>query len=311
MLDSAVAKYRLLDFVELLFGFSALGALGLGIYELAQASGYSTLGYWVVVLSGVLLATLLKLFKLRKVAEMRLKVFSKWFHAFTDTLRNGYYHLMRLDGGGDLTAAMVVEAARETCQTAVDLVSTLLSESTDETVCVSIKYFPPQPDGTPGPEAPDDHVLATLVRSRNSDPARVGHNLMRVGDNTGFRLLVTYQYNQIWAENLESMGEEMKREGLGPFLTTNPNWRSFYRSFITVPIRINRTLLRAERAGVGYHILGLLCADTLSTSAWRGDELPAYSNLLKAFADALYIYLEKVDYSLTKLSRSEGQTPNA
>ncbi|MFN0189841.1 MAG: hypothetical protein ACKVQV_14155 [Bacteroidia bacterium] len=300
-MSTRVISYRLFDFLEFLWGTASLLISILGIWVLISGRKDDFLTYAFIVIILIFLATITKVFKLRQVALNRLTIFSKTQHDFSDSLRNSYYELMSLYINKDLTVKQLNKIAKDTCQSAVDMLADALSKSTGDDVCVSIKYFPPLPSKN-APKTTDDYVVATLVRSNNSPEERSGHDLVRVGDNTGFQLLVSYQYNHFRAQDLEILSKELEKSGPGAYKTSNPRWRDFYRSVITVPIRINRSYLPSPKGGDGYHIIGLLCADSNSTSAFPTHEMEAYTNFLKGYADILYIYLEKIDYYLTQIT---------
>jgi len=298
--------YKVLDFFEYSFGIVSLLSGLISIWAFIEGKTDSLTIFTLLAISAIFLAAFWKLLKFRQVAINRLRGFSGAFHSFTDTIRDDYYNIMSLYINGKLTSEQLTIMAEATCQVAVDIISTMLSESTGEKVYVSIKYFPrtAKAKSTKNIDV-DDYVLATLCRSANSPQERHTHRLMRVGDNSGFQSIIKYQNNHFRAQDLDKYIKDTDDSGFGGFRTTNPNWRKFYRSFITVPIRISRSLLPPPKgaSGGGYHIIGLLCADTISTSAFKGeDELNAYTNLLKSYADALYIYLERVDFYLGRLS---------
>lgn len=298
--------YRLLDFFEYLFGIVSFLSGLLSILAFFKGEANSLMTFTLLAVSSIFVAALWKLLKFRQIATNRLKGFSNAFHSYTDTLRDDYYNIMSLYIKGKLTPEQLTIMAEATCQIVVDLISTALSESTGEKIYVSIKYFPrPTKNKSLKHIDVDDYVLATLCRSTNSPQERHSHRLMRVGDNSGFQSIIKYQSNHFRTQDLEKYINDTDSSGTGGFRTTNSSWKNYYRALITVPIRINRSLLPPPRGSSvsGYHIIGLLCADTMSTSAFRGeDELNAYTNLLKSYADALYIYLERVDFYLGKLS---------
>lgn len=298
--------YKLLDLFEYAFGFISLLSGLLSIWAFFEGKTDNLTLFALIAISCIFIASLWKLLKFREVAANRLSGFSNAFHSFSDTLRDDYYNIMSLYANKKLTAEQLTIMAEATCQISVDIISTALSESTGEKVCVSIKYFPrPANNKSPKKIDIDDYVLATLCRSANSPHERYNHRLMKVGDNSGFQSIVKYQSNHFRAQDLEKYIGDTEASGSGNFRTTNSGWRSYYRALITVPIRINRSLLPPPRGSnvSGYHIIGLLCADTMSTSAFKGeDEMNAYTNMLKSYADALYIYLERVDFYLAKLA---------
>lgn len=88
----------------------------------------------------------------------------------------------------------------------------------------------------------------------------------------------------------------MKEISGKPYQNPNINWNDFYSSTIVVPIRIKRRYIEAEYVGEGFDILGFLCADSNSTSAFPDREMESYVDTVKAFADTLYIYIDRILY---------------
>lgn len=306
-----VPSYKIYDAFEFLFGMMALISSVLSIVSFFANNISSLIITGFITMLAVVFAMFSKILKLRHVATKRLSVFSGGFHSFTDILRDEYYSLLSLSQSNKLTSEQLTIMAEATCQVSVDIIAAVLTESTGEKVCVSIKYFPKL---TPKRKASknidvDDYVLTTLCRSSNSPQERQGHRLMRVGDNSGFQSIIKYQNSHFRAQDLDKYISNVESSGIGKFTTTNSRWRQYYRSIITVPIRINRAFLpppRGVKSGRGYHIIGLLCADSMSTSAFRGEEdMDAYTNLLKGYADSLYTYLERIDFYLEKSTKKK------
>lgn len=301
-----IAAYRAFDFFELVLGLASLAISILGIWEYFFSDTDNLNSYIFATLMGVTLAALAKILKLRESAQNRLNNFSKTLHGFSDYFRNNYYELMTLYNTKTLTLEALNAHALRFCQTAVDLLADALTISSGQNVRVSIKYFPPPSKGIAAPKSIDDYLVATFVRSSNSPESRMGHDLVKVKDNTGYQLVVSHQYNHFRAQDLEMLSRELSESDTGGYRTTNPNWRDYYRSLIIVPIRINRSYLQSKKGGDGYHIIGLLTADSASTSAFPSKEIDAYTHFLKGFADVLYIYLEKIEFYLNKLQKRKN-----
>jgi hypothetical protein len=76
------------------------------------------------------------------------------------------------------------------------------------------------------------------------------------------------------------------------YKSSDSNWQEFYLSEIVVPIRMELKYKNPKKEG--YEYKGFLCADAKSANAFREDEIEDYERLLKAVADYLYIYFDRI-----------------
>ncbi len=292
------AKYQVFDFMELVMAALTFAAAVLTIWSFFadQASWITISGF--ALLLGALGYIFNKARKLRAFSLDRLLVFSRTFHAFSHMIRDAYTVLGRACRKTNISEEHLRGMAELTAQRTIDLISEALTASTGYDVCVSIKYFPQQKPGDhDGPTNPDDFYVKTLCRSSNSDPRRPSDLLYRVGDNTEFHQIMVERSADFCAQDLVEYQEAVRGTGR-PYRNSVLEWKDLYRARIVVPIRISNAALGDQLDDGGFELLGFLCADSESTSAFQRSQMSAYCDFLKAFADALYHYFERLYYGI-------------
>jgi hypothetical protein len=295
---SALAEYKLIDFAEFLVGALTTVAAILTIIQFFRGDARPIIAIAFAAVAGASAVFFLKVLKLRAVTLNRLRVFSENYHKFTDAIRDEFHAIGRARRQGRLSDEDILLRARGVAQKASDLLANALTVSTGHEVCVCVKYFPSDSLSHAADVPVEEAYIMTLARSYNSSPLRTLDAKARVGENTGFLLLIRDQAAVFHSSNLVRFGEASRRAGLGPFRNSNPNWQDLYVSTISVPIRMKSAIFDPTIPDTSYDILGLLCADSMSTSAFPDDHVQSYVNILKAFAAALYVYLDRVYFYL-------------
>ena len=72
---------------------------------------------------------------------------------------------------------------------------------------------------------------------------------------------------------------------------TNVNYLNSYKSTIVVPIRIETEKLYDIKNKNKYNVIGFLCVDSLSTDAFLSKQEKFNCNIVKAFANNIYVLL--------------------
>jgi hypothetical protein len=243
-----------------------------------------------------------------------LVVIAEHGHNIADRLRNRYYDLRRRGRKKKMSLSDIKAHAAATAQDFVNDGAVVLTKLARAEVCLSVKYFMPVDYAKSGATVlSEDYYLSTLSRSSNSDKNRVLGTKARVGDNTDYVMLVRDCYPHFWAPNLEDYDRDLKKIG-ACYRNSTPKWEDYYAATVNVPIRLKMKsfLNDADGDGVdqGYHMLGLLCADSISTEAFTEALKPVFLNLLKCYADAFYNYLDLV-YLLLGESSANVPIPDA
>lgn len=243
--------------------------------------------------------------RLRAANRNMLIVIADREHDLSDGLRNQCYDLHRRYGTENLSKADIMRHAAATAQGFVDNVADVLSKLAEAEVCVSLKYFTPIEPGA----SVLDYYLSTLSRSSNSDKSRGNEPKIKVGDNSDYIQIVVECQPYFWAPNLKVHNNELKKSGTF-YRNSTPNWQNYYAGTVIVPVRIQKKLLLdGDEDDMGFHMMGLLCADSLSARAFSEKLKPVFLILLKSFAHELYYYLDQVYFCLGETSG--GCTPLA
>ena len=306
------STYQLFDFVEAAALIVTLvsGIFTIHFWATGQTPPY-TLVYWGT--SGLFAVTLIvTVLKLQTVSFNRLERFSADFHNFTHFIRNKHHSLVRACAGNALTKELVAQEMKGTGQTVVNYIADALTASTGKTVSVCIKYIPQS--SLKAVHDIEDAQVETLCRSTNTDNKRYSESYdCSVRANTHFKDLIVDFKTDFKAKDLDRYSEALRKVSGQPYLNSNPNWRDHYRTCIVVPIRIERRFARKQNSAKGFEVLALLCADAKSTSTFQTREMEAYTNFLKAFADACYQFLEQCLYyneSEAGKMKTDAKQPN-
>ncbi len=248
-----------------------------------------TFVYYVSLVAFVAVAIIVML-KLQKVSGARLTKFSEDFHRFTHFLRDEQHVLEKLCERNELTRDLLLEHMKSTGQRIVNLIENSLTASTGKDFFVSIQYL-----SRPASNMKEAQ-FATLCRSTNTVQARLTSNPRHliVGKNTHLTKLIIDGYDDFAKRNLLKYKQTLERDKESPYLNEENNWQDHYRCCLFVPIRLEKRLNRkAFDDEEGYHVIGVLAADSMSVSAIQKRELASYVQLLKAYADACYNFFEE------------------
>ena len=303
-----LAKYRILDFAEILVGGISIisSIISIWVFFQDQTSKLPFYAFSLIIAFAVVL--FIKVLKLQAVALNRLNVFTETYHKFSHLIRDEYYKLKRLHDEKKLDYDPLLASTANTAQKCVDWIADALIKSTGENVSVYLKYFPENLSRSPhSVSSISDLYVKTLAKSFNS-PINVDLDILeKVGDSTPLFFLMKERSSDFRAENVNLINKELKLMGLDYYRDARPKWQDHYKSIIVVPIRIKINLIDSSgSAGSGFDILGFLWAESLSTSAFPYDHIDAYCNLLKGFADILYSYLDRLDNYFDEIFKSKG-----
>jgi hypothetical protein len=301
-------QYELFDFLEFVVGVFSLISSAIAIYTfwVTPTDKIQIFVFVIIAILSLCVIFFIKTWKLKNIAQERLSAFSKAFHRYTDELRDKLYNLTYHYETGSLSYDQLRTESENMGQIVVDLLADILTLSTGKKVSVCIKYFP---DDQPRPSderlQEEDYLLKTLCRSHNSDPNRKIDELTPIRGNTSFFRIMNERKGYFAASNLLAWSRKMREAGMGGYQNPNPDWEKYYLSTIVVPIRIKEKS-ETRRTDIKYDLIGFLCADSLSTSAFRETQIDDYVHLIKSFASGLYIYLDQIFVYRYNLTNEEG-----
>ena len=154
-------------------------------------------------------------------------------------------------------------------------------------------------------------TVKTFCRSKNTQPERVSNDQNnkepeRIIENSDFYDILDPNNNLsnscFYQSNLLEYSKNLRKSGK-KYKNTTEDWEEFYRSTIVAPIRVANEHLFFNNLNNGYHVVGFLCVDSMSTEAFRNTkpEKTAHSYIVKSFAAETYIILNMYSYYLKKL----------
>ncbi len=140
----------------------------------------------------------------------------------------------------------------------------------------------------------EDITLTTFCRSTTSETIRgiyENSNKIKLVDNTDFLYIVDpnrdSNLNYFYQGNLKDYAKELQKQGKH-YRNTNTNWENDYIGTIVVPIQIEHKRLYDSSLENSLHIIGFLCIDSKSSSAFLKRQENVNVNMLKSFADIIY-----------------------
>ena len=299
--------YKLFDFFEFLVASLAAIAAVLGIVTFFKNDVTGNILFSIVAPLVLCVVCVIKISKIWKVASVRLHSFSDCFHKLTDLIRDEFFYLKKRSDKGELTTEFLLQTLQKTTQQSVDWLSLSLTLSTGQPIFATIKYF--DNGSIQSTQITEDMKVITLCRSSNQSQERVSRDKpSKIIDNTDFYEIVKNSRSHFAATDLKKHSDKLKEITEEPYKNSNSIWSDFYSSAIVVPIRIKRKFIDPEFDDDGYDLVGFLCVDSKSTSAFRDSDLKAYINFVKSFADCLYKYFDRfLYYQGVLLNQRQGE----
>lgn len=287
--------YKIFDLLEFIFGSLATIAAILGIVTYFQNNITGNILFSIIAPLVLCVVCVIKISKIRKIANNRLHNFSECFHKLTDLVRDEFFQLKKMVDKKELTMSFLLQALQKTTQKSVDWLALSLTSSTGYQISATIKYF--DNGSIQSSEITNEMKVITLCRSSNQAKARISKDKpSKIIDNTDFYELVQNSKPHFAATDLKKHSQKHKEINGEPYKNSNLVWNDYYLSTIVVPIRIQRRHIDPKFDDDGYDIVGFLCVDSNSRSAFRDSDIDAYINFVKAFADCLYKYFDRFLY---------------
>lgn len=241
----------------------------------------------------------MKLLKIYKIANQRLRIFSVNFHKFSHLLRNEFYKLCVLRREGKLSETVLEQSLEGVCARVTNFIAEKLRISTGRDVTVSIKYFCINEriftDNFDDDELGDLEVTV-LCRSDNANQKRIDRRRGKIRENTDLSKILIENFDEFAVTNLPRYDKELKRLDNKRYRDSNEEWQDFYKTKLTVPIRIQSDYTYDNINTDGFELIGFISADANSTSAFQEKEIESYTELLKGYADTLYKYFDRFLY---------------
>lgn len=243
--------------------------------------------------------------KYRQLALKRMSVTSEKFHRLTHESRNVFFDVLHSYKTKSLTENELDTLYQKYIGNVLDDLCEVLNSFTEKKICACVKLF----TYTEDEEIIDKNYskLVTFCRSRNSSTNRnnyVSRNKKEIflKDNTDFRDIVDDEKEKdyFYEADLKKYDEELKKIG-EKYRNTNDNWEQYYRGTIVVPIQIEFKRLYHQKKNDSYHLIGFVCVDSLDTDAFKEEQEKYNVDIVKAYADLIYVFLDEYKYYMKRL----------
>lgn len=260
---------------------------------------------YIFVFSGLcLLSFILILFfrirKYKKIVFERQQITSFVYHKLTHISRDVYFDNMRHHKDK-------LENISNLSDTYITHLSVLLTHLSDmmeiycgQKISACIKLI------TKPAVNIDDIILTTFCRSITSETMRGKYEKnseIKLVDNTDFLYIVDpngdSNLNYFYQGNLKEFAKDLDKQGK-KYRNTNTNWENDYIGTIVVPIQIEHKRLYDSPLEESLNVIGFLCVDSKSSSAFLKRQETANVDMLKSFADIIYILLSQYQHYLKK-----------
>lgn len=265
---------------------------------------------WLVLLTiAVLLFFNLILFlrvkKYQNAAVSRMEVISKSYHKVMHDALNQYFKIMHSYKKKTLTETELTNTYMVSLSAILDMLCEILTSFTQKKISACVKLISYSKDEEIIDL--DNATLVTFCRSNNSESQRDSyekHNKAEIllKDNTDFLEIVSDDNNKdyFYQGNLARYDKVLQETGKH-YHNSNENWERYYCGTIVVPIRIEFKHLYHQKKDDAYHILGFVCVDSKSSDAFTEQYEKYNVDVVKAYADLIYILLGQYRHYLKKI----------
>lgn len=248
---------------------------------------------------------ILRMRKYQKIAFERQLKTSFVYHKLTHTSRDLYFDVMRYHKDKTENIRILTDTYKSQLSIILSHLCDMMEKYCGQKTFSCIKLIA-HPDAKI-----DDITLTTFCRSTSSDTTRgmyEVHAEIKLVDNTDFLYIVDpnrdSNKNYFYQGNLKDYVKELKKQQDKQYRNTNPNWEDDYIGTIVVPIQIEHKRLYDSTLEESLHIIGFLCIDSKSSSAFLKRQEKANVDMLKSFADIIYILLSQYQHYLKKMSEN-------
>ncbi len=252
---------------------------------------------------------LLLLFRMRKYQKLafdRQQITSFVYHKLTHVSRDLYFDIMRYHKDKEENIRTLTDTYKSQLSILLSHLCEMMEKYCGQKVSSCIKLITL-------PEAKiEDITLTTFCRSNTSETTRglyESNNIIKLCENTDFLYIVDpnrdSNINYFYQGNLKVYEKELKKQKKH-YKNTNSNWEDDYIGTIVVPIQIEHKRLYDTLSEDSLHVIGFLCVDSQSSSAFLNRQEKANVNMLKSFADMIYILLSQYQHYLKKMANENN-----
>ena len=262
---------------------------------------------YIFIFSGLCLLSfvLILIFRIRKYKKIvfdRQQVTSFVYHKLTHISRDLYFDIMKQHKKKAESISNLSDAYKTHLSILLTHLCDLMEVYCGQKVSSCIKLI------TKPEEKIEDIILTTFCRSTTSETMRgkyESNHKIKLVDNTDFLYIVDpnrdSNLNYFYQGNLKDFAKNLSKQQGKQYRNTNINWANDYIGTIVVPIQIEHKRLYDSPLEESLHIIGFLCIDSKSSSAFLKRQEAANVDMLKSFADIIYILLSQYQHYLKKM----------
>lgn len=262
-------------------------------------------GGTVCALLGMLFMMYRYMIKYRKILVGVKSVTSARFFDMNRQFRNSYFDIIRIKKEGKLSVEYLTTIVEGMLKSSLDDICEIYEAFSGQKVSACVKYI-----DSVGSVELDNATLRTFVRSTNTNINRyeLDNKLTEpiyIRDNSDFYDILNpnSQRSVFYQQNLEEYARNCVKQG-SAYKNSTPEWQSYYKGTIVVPISIANKRLHKKKAC--YDVLGFLCIDSMSTVAFLAREENYNVNIAKAVAAQMYVILNQYRQYLKKLTNGRN-----
>lgn len=246
--------------------------------------------------------------KYKKIAFETQQITSFCYHKLTHELRDLYFDIMRYHKDKSENIRNLTDTYQSQLSTILTYLCNIMEKYCGQKISSCIKLI------VHSDSRIEDSTLITFCRSTTADTDRGlyenSNEPIKLCDNTDFLYIINpnkdANLNYFYQGNLKDYAKELNRQGK-QYRNSNRNWENDYLGTIVVPIQIeHKRLYDSEIEDSSLHVIGFLCVDSKSTSAFLKRQERVNVDVLKSFADLIYILLSQYQHYLRKITEGKN-----
>lgn len=261
----------------------------------------------IITLCFFIFLLLVRIKKYQKISFEKQYTSAFVYHKLTHESRNLYFDIMRTHKDKVENIRNLTDAYQSHLSNLLEQLCDLMEKYCGQKISSCIKLIT-KPDSTI-----DDAILMTFCRSLKSATSRGSYettqNPIKIRDNTDFLDIIDSvngaNRHYFYHGDLREYDKKLREDGKH-YRNSNPDWENDYIGAIVVPIQIEHKRLYDSKKEDSYHVIGFLCIDSKSTSAFLPRHEKSYVNIVQSFADIFYILLSQYQHYL-KLINENGK----
>lgn len=267
--------------------------------------------FFIVSIIAFLIILICKVKKYQKLYIEGLKITSFNYHKLAHDSRDMYFDVMKSHKQkNDPSTKTLTDLYKMRLSSILNYLSKILEKYCNQEVFCCIKIVTEPKDNV------NDIYLRTFCRSNNSETTRGKYetDLIKLCDNTDFLEIVSpfngLSMNCFYQQNLLEYDKKLRKEGKY-YKNSNPNWQNDYVGTIVVPIQIEQNKLYDSMLKNEYHVIGFLCVDSKSDSAFLDRQAQFNTNIVKSFADIIFMLLSQYQHYFKKIEQNKIKQNNS